>query len=425
MLWKVIIAIFLAVITGTIVGKTTTIFGIPYYEIFGLLGQLFLNSLTLLVVPLVASAIISGLGTVGEGRSLRRLGIKTFGFYILTIFLAILVGIVVVNVIKPGLFYRDVVTTLFADTVDLTLKGAVPTNHWEAISQILLKLIPSNLIEAAGKGNMLGVIFFSLLFGFALLKMNNDATRTLANFWRGLLQCLMQMTNFLMKAMPIGVFFLVAKVIATQGVHQIGALAYFFGTVLIGLICFCFVVLPLLLKCNGINPINHIRAIAPALVTAFSTSSSAATLPVTLECMEKRAGLSNRVCSFVIPLGTSMNMAGSALYECVAALFIAQVYGIDMTWTHQIIVVVLSLITSMGVAAVPSASVVALIIILNAMGLPAEGIALILPVDRLLDMCRTTANVLSDSSCAALVARSEGEVILHQTSSTKLSFVDD
>jgi Na+/H+-dicarboxylate symporter len=223
---------------------------------------------------------------------------------------------------------------------------------------------------------------------------------------------MMKITHIIMKMMPLGVFCLVAKVISSQGIKSIIELGSFFFTTILGLVTFCFIVLPVLLRIMGISPIRHIKAIAPALITGFSTSSSAATLPITIECVEKRAGVSNRVCSFVVPLGTSMNMAGSALYECVAALFIAQVYGIDMTIGHQIIIVLLSLITSMGVAAVPSASLVAIIIILNAMGLPQEGIALIIPVDRLLDMCRTATNIFSDTACAVLVAKTEGEKIL-------------
>ena len=424
MLWKVLVAIILAVIIGSFTGKTAGVFGITFYQLFDLFGQLFLNSLTLLVVPLIASAIISGLGQMSGEQSFGRLGLKTFGFYILTILLAVLVGVLVVNLIKPGLSHRVLVEQMAAPippgsppspAISPATHTYIPVSHMEAISQILLKLIPVNIVEAAAQSNMLGIIFFSLLFGFALIKIESQASQTLVNLFRGLFYALMRVTHFIMRAMPIGVFCLVAKVIAAQGVQSIGGVLYFFITALLGLVIFCFIVLPILLKCMGISPIRHLRAIAPALVTAFSTSSSAATLPITIDCVEKRAGISNRVCSFVVPLGTSMNMAGSALYECAAALFIAQAYGIDMTWGHQILIVFLSLITSMGVAAVPSASLVALIIILNAMGLPAEGIALILPVDRLLDMCRTTANVYSDTACAALVAHTEGERILADT----------
>lgn len=197
-----------------------------------------------------------------------------------------------------------------------------------------------------------------------------------------------------------------------RGLGSVESLLYFFVTVLVGLIVFMFVILPLFLRLMGLSPWRHLRAMAPALVTAFSTSSSAATLPITMDCVEKRAGVSNRICSFVVPLGTSINLSGSALYECVAVLFIAQVYGFEMSIIHQAIIVVLSLLTSMGVAGIPSGSLVAILIILNAMGFPAEGLALILPVDRILDMCRTTVNVFSDASCAVLVAHTEGEKVL-------------
>jgi Na+/H+-dicarboxylate symporter len=259
---------------------------------------------------------------------------------------------------------------------------------------------------------MLGVIFFSLLFGFALSKIESEASDTLMRIFRAVFYTLMKMTHLLMRAMPFGVFFLVAKATATQGSETIQALLLFFVTVLAGLTTFMFIVLPLLLRILGLSPWRHLRAMAPALVTAFSTSSSAASLPVTMDCVEKRAGVSNRICSFVVPLGTSVNMSGSALYECVAALFIAQAYGIELTFVHQGIIVLLSLITSMGVAGIPSGSLVAILIILNSMGFPAEGLALILPVDRILDMCRTTVNVFSDSSCAVLVAHTEGEKVL-------------
>ncbi len=220
---------------------------------------------------------------------------------------------------------------------------------------------------------------------------------------------MIQFTHVIMKFLPIGVF-LVAKVFAEAGFQSLRSLGIFTLAVLLGLATFTFVALPLLLKCIGkVRPGRHFRAMGPALITAFSTSSSSASLPVTIDCVEKRAGVSNKICSLVIPLGTSINMSGSALYECVAAMFVAQAYGIELTVTTQFIVVLLALITSIGVAGIPSASLVAIIAILKSLGLPIEGIGLFIAVDRILDMCRTTVNVFSDSCCAILVARSEGE----------------
>lgn len=406
MLWKVLVAIFLAVIVGNLTGTTAGIFGLPFYQIFDTIGELFVNSLTLLSVPLIASAIISGIGQMSGQQSFKSLGLKTFSFYIMTIALAVLVGVILVNIIHPGSFHKEL-------TQSLTSPSNIQiTSQKEAFTGVLFKLIPTNIIAAASSGNMLGIIFFSLLFGFSMIHIDKEPHGILLNFWKGMLATLLRMTHFVMKAMPFGVFCLMAKVVASQGIQSISNLAYFFLTVFGGLVIFCFVVLPLLLRFFGLNPIAHLKAVTPALFTAFSTSSSAATLPATIECVEKNAGVSNRICSFVVPLGTSMNMAGSALYECVAVLFVAQAYGIDLTISHQILIAILSLITSMGVAGIPSGSLVAIIIILNTLGLPAEGIALILPVDRLLDMCRTTANVFSDTTCAVLVAKSEGETVL-------------
>jgi Na+/H+-dicarboxylate symporter len=409
MLWQVLTAIVLAMIIGPLVGTDTEIFGTTYYQLFSFFGQLFLNGLTLLVVPLVASAIINGISQMGKDQSFKRLGGKTFFFYILTTFLAVLTGLVFVNLIKPGVHQEMAAAGSSAVS---SMMAQTPANHWEALGQVIIKLIPINIFEAASTGNMLGIIFFSLLFGFALSRIESDASDTLIKVFKALFYAMMRMTHYLMKAMPYGVFFLVAKAFAANGPDMIKALLMFFLTVIAGLATFMFIILPVLFKIMGLSPWRHLRAMAPALITAFSTSSSAATLPITMDCVEKRAGVSNRICSFVVPLGTSVNMSGSALYECVAALFIAQVYGIDLSFFHQMVIVILSLVTSMGVAGIPSASLVAILIILNAMGFPAEGLALILPVDRILDMCRTTVNVFSDASCAVLVAHSEGEKVL-------------
>lgn len=409
-LWQVLIAIALAVVVGIFSTPDSKLFGIAYIQLFSFLGQLFLNALTLLVVPLVSSSVVYGISQMGRDQSFGRLGAKTFFFYILTTFLAILVGLAFVNLIQPGL------QTIHPGTVShesmTQILSHASKSHIDVVGQILMKLIPVNIFEAAANSNMLGIIFFSLLFGFALAKVESEASTTLSNVLKAVFHSLMRMTHFLMRAMPMGVFFLVAKATAVQGSESFIALLSFFATVLLSLITFMLVILPLLLRFSGLSPFRHFRAMAPALVTAFSTSSSAATLPITMDCIEKRAGVSNRICSFVVPLGTSVNMAGSALYECVAALFIAQVYGIDLSIMQQVLIVFLSLFTSLGIAGIPSGSLVAILIVLNAMGFPAEGLALILPVDRILDMCRTTVNVFSDTSCAVLVAHSEGEKVL-------------
>jgi len=214
----------------------------------------------------------------------------------------------------------------------------------------------------------------------------------------------------IMKFAPIGVFALVAKVVTISGFDAFKPLLTFFFTVLLALLFHIIIVMPLLLRfVGGVSPYRHFQAMAPALLTAFSTASSSATLPITMECVEDRAGVSNRVTSFVLPLGATVNMDGTALYECVAAIFIAQAYGLDLTVAQQITIVILALLTSIGVAGIPSASLVAIAIILAAIGLPLEGIGLVLAVDRVLDMCRTSVNIFSDSCGAVIIGKSEGE----------------
>ena len=415
MLWKVLVAILLAVVAGSWSGEDGALFGITFYSIYDVLGGLFLNALTLLALPLVTSSIISGIGALGGDSSFGRLGTKTFIFYFLTMLLAAMVGVLMINLINPGLDFAQGGTAMgLAEEVARSAQAAA--SQQSPVVAIAQKVVPSNILNAATSGNMLGVIAFSLFFGFTLAKLDHPAAQTLLSWWKGLFLVSMRMTHALMHLMPYGVFFLMAKVIAHGGLRAITNLWVFFATVLIALLVYVLIVMPLVFKLRGLSPYRHFRALGPALLTAFSTSSSAATLPVTMECVEKRAGVSNRICSFVVPLGTSVNMSGSALYECVAALFIAQVAGLEMSIVQQFLVVIMSLITAMGMAGIPSASLVALIVILNSMGLPAEGLALILPVDRILDMCRTTVNVFSDASCAVLVAQSEGEPVLQARS---------
>ena len=371
-----------------------------------MVGTLFLNALTLVVVPLVASSIITGIARVGGDSALGRLGGKMFGFYFLTILIATVIGIICVNLIQPGTYYQS------ADQ-------AVNIAHFQAqdaqsLKHVLQELIPSNIVIALS-GNMVGLVLFSLFFGYALSKIPEHHSQSLQTFWQAIFKTMIEMTHLVMKCLPVGVFCLVAKVFSTTGMESFTSLALFLVTVILGLAVFMLIALPLLLRFVArVSPIRHFQAMSPALIAAFSTSSSSATLPITMDCVEKRAGVSHRICSLVIPLGTSVNMSGSALYECVAALFVAQAYGIELSIATQFLVVLMALVTSIGVAGIPSASLVAILVILKAVGLPAEGIGLFIAVDRLIDMCRTMVNVFSDSCCAVLVARSEGEEkVLH------------
>jgi Na+/H+-dicarboxylate symporter len=266
------------------------------------------------------------------------------------------------------------------------------------------------VVKSAAEGDMLGLIFFSLLFGFFATRLPRDKQEPLVAVFRAIYDVMLMITDLVMRCAPLGVFALVAKVVATTGLDAFRQLALFFLTVLLGLGIHMFGVLPLVVRLLArLNPYRHFRAMTPALLTAFSTASSSATLPLTMECVEKRAGVSSRVSSFVLPLGATVNMDGTALYECVAAMFIAQVYGVELGFAAQFTIVLLALLTSIGVAGIPAASLVAIVIILHAVGLPAEGIGMILAVDRVLDMCRTSVNIFSDACGAVIIGRSEGE----------------
>lgn len=407
--WVVLGAIVLGIICGSLTGDEIGVFGVTFYSFYDLIGKLFINALMLIVVPLVSSSIITGIARIGNESAFGRLGLKIFGFYIGTSFLAILVGLLVVNLFNPGVYFTAHGTTVIDPESMAQVKENLSGGNAVSIVSVILQIIPSNIVDVF-HGQMLGLIFFSLLFGYAISKIEAYPQSILMGFWQGIFQATLIFTDLIMKFLPLGVFCLVAKSFATAGLDSLRSLAVFFITVIFGLSIFMFVVLPILLKFVGrVSPIMHFKAMAPALVMAFSTSSSSATLPVTIEAVERRAGVSNKICSLVIPLGTSINMSGSALYECVAAIFIAQVYGVDLTWSVQLSIVLLSLVTSIGIAGIPSASIVAIIVILKAIGLPPEGIGLLFAVDRILDMCRTTVNVFSDSCCAVLVAKGEGE----------------
>lgn len=409
--WKVFIAIIIGMVVGIFSQPGVHIAGIELYNhlypLYVLFGKLFINALMLLVVPLVSSSIISGIARIGGEQSFGRLGAKTFFFYLFTNLLAILVGALCVNLFNPG-------SVISAETIAGIQQTAnieqLTAREGPAFSHILLQIVPANIIHTFSQGQMLGIIFFSLIFGYCISKIQSNSKSVLEQLAQGVFETMIQFTHVVMKVLPLGVFFLVAKVFAETGLQSLRSLGLFTLTVIVGLIVFMVIVLPLVLKTFAkVKPSRHFKAMGPALITAFSTSSSSASLPITMDCVEKRAGVSNKIASVVIPLGTSINMSGSALYMCVGSMFVAQVYGVDMSFATQASIVLLSFMMTVGVAGIPSSSLVAIIAILHAIGIPAEGIGLFIAVDRILDMCRTTVNVFSDSCCAVLVARSEGE----------------
>ena len=409
--WQIIIALVLAVIAGSITGQDMGIGSFKFYDLYAFVGTLFLNALKMLIVPLIASSIIIGIAGISGHHGLGRMGGKTILYYMATSLIAILIGLTVVNIMSPGVVDGQPAKEMIGLSGDVEeIKSKVEGKSAGDVAEVFLRMVPTNIVAAAANGQMLGLIFFSLLFGFFMTKIDHPGAATIYNFWDAVYNVMMLITDWVMKFAPIGVFALVAKVVASTGFDAFKPLALFFSSVVIALAIHFFIVMPLLLKYIArVNPLRHYRAMAPALLTAFSTSSSSATLPLTLECVEKNAGVSNKTSSFVLPLGATINMDGTALYECVAAMFIAQAYGLELGFVEQFTIVMVALLTSIGVAGIPAASLVAISIILATIGLPIEGIGLILAVDRVLDMCRTTVNVFSDSCGAVIIGKSEGE----------------
>ena len=398
-------------LAGALTSESTRLLGLPLLPSYDLIGEMFINALKMVVVPLITTAIMSGMINVGEDENLGRLGLKTVVFYFATSLIAILVGLLVVNMIVPGVIDGQPAKDMLglAKETDQALQS-IEGRGAADFTEILRQLLPPNLFQAAAETQMLGLIVFSLFFGYFLRTLGGAPGEHLRQTVEGIYQVVLKITMVIIRFAPLGVFGLIAATVTRTGLDAIEPLALFFITVLLALGLHMFVVMPLLIRFLGKrSPWRHLQAMTPALLTAFSSASSAATLPLSMECVEKRSGVSNRTASFVLPLGATVNMDGTALYECVAAIFIAQAYGLDLSLTTQFVIVLTALLTSIGVASIPAASLVAITVILGVIGLPAEAIGLILVTDRLLDMCRTAVNVWGDSVGAVLVARSEGE----------------
>jgi Na+/H+-dicarboxylate symporter len=392
------------------------VFGITFFAMYDFVGELFLNALKMLIVPLVMSSIITGIAGIGSTSALGRLGGLTLLMYVVTGLLAVLVGLMFINLISPGIVDGEPARDILGLTAD---KAAAAAERIEGrgvgdIADVFLSMLPQNVIAAAAEGQLLGLITFSLLFGYFMTRIQAPLAEHLWQLWQGIFQVMMKITDLVMKFAPLGVFALVAKVVAGIDADEFGGLVQsvglFFVSVMLGLLVHSLITLPaLLVLVARVNPWRHFRAVATPVLTAFSTASSSATLPLTMEAVEKNAGVSNRISSFVLPLGATVNMNGTALYECAAAMFIAQAYGLELTFTTQFTVVLIALLTSIGVAGIPAASLVAITIILAAIGLPLEAIGVILAVDRILDMFRTAVNVFGDTVAAVVIARLEGE----------------
>ena len=392
----------------------------PLIGVCDFIGTLFLNLLKMIIVPLIVPSIICGMMGIGADRNVGRLGAKTLAYYLSTGVIAIATGLILVNLIGPGHVDEQTARAMVekAGGAESTLEQVEGVTGRDVL-HVFIRMVPANVIGAAtNNGQLLGVIFFSMLFGFFIARLPEHLHEIQRKIWESILAVVTMITDWIMTLVPIGVYALVTPILITSGLSSIKPIAWFFLTVLGALGIHLFVSLPLLMKCFGLSPFSHFRAVCPALVTAFSTASSAATLPVTMECVRDGAHVSKRVSSFTLPLGATVNMDGTALYECVVVIFIAQLHqvisGIEISFATQAMVVLLALLTSIGVAGIPRASLAAIVIILGAVGLPLESIAIVLVVDSILDMCRTAVNVFSDTCGAAIIAKTEGEETLYE-----------
>lgn len=393
--WQILIALVIAVIIGYFFPGA-----VDYLD---WMGKMFLRGLKMVIIPLIFASIVSGVTSIGSGKSLGRIGLKTITYYISTSLLAILTGLILVNIIKPGvgieMGFQETVTSLSTES--------------GKINDILIRMIPENLIDSMAKGDILPIIFFAILFGFFITQVADNYKQPLTNLFEGLFEVMMRLTMFIIRFTPLGILGIVSGEVARNSdklANLAGSMAIYILTVIIGLTIHAVITLPLILRLVArVKPIKHIRNMATPLLTAFSTVSSSATLPLTMEAVEHKSGVSNKISSFTLPLGATINMDGTALYECVAAMFIAQAYGIDLSFAEQMIVVFTALLASIGAAGIPMAGLVMITVVLTAVNLPLEGVGLIIAVDLLLDMMRTTVNVWSDSCGAVLIARSEGE----------------
>ena len=376
------------------------------------IGDLFLRGLRFVAVPIVLFSLISGAGGLKDGNTLGRLGLKTVGLYMGTTAVAITIGLVLANVIAPGEFVsldlRDQLAAESMEKASTKIAGASQPDVW----MTLLNIIPKNPFAALANGQMLQVVFFALAIGMGATYLSEEKRKGLLDLSDGLTDVMIQVVHQLMRLAPLAFFCLLAKVTATMGLEVLSTLFVYSLVVIVGLLVMMFGVYPFLLRIFGnVGFMSFFKAILPAQLVAFSSSSSSATMPVTLECVEQGLGVKEEVSSFVVPLGATINMDGTALYQGVAALFIVQIYQIPITFTDQLTIVLTATLASIGTAGVPGVGLIMLVVVLQSIGVPPDamsgGLAIIFGVDRLLDMCRTTCNVTGDCAVAAIVGYSE------------------
>ena len=408
------IGMVLGIVVGLIIMSVSggELVGAPLMasKVLSIIGKIFISLLKMIIIPLIIATMVSGVLSLGSFKTLGKMGGRTFLYYFATTALSVLTGLIIVNLIAPGVG-ADIGG---AEIID-KFKGGTKT--W---SDIVLSIFPSNPVAAMAKMEVLPVIFFSLLFGAAVLAIDDEAG-PIPKFFEAFTKAMMKMTEWVIALAPYGVFALMANVIIEFGWDSLAYLAKYMITVTIGLGIHFFITLPLIsYLVAGYSPVKLFKDMSAAILTAFSSASSSATLPLTMECLQENSGVSPKTTSFVLPIGATVNMDGTALYEAVAVVFIAQAYGIQLTITQMLIIFITATIAAIGAAAIPSAGLFTMAIVLKAVGLPLEGVALILGVDRVLDMMRTATNVWGDSVGTIVIAKLNGEK-LNSTSEKPMS----
>ncbi|MFA5576968.1 MAG: dicarboxylate/amino acid:cation symporter [Tissierellaceae bacterium] len=400
---KVLVGLIVGLVTGIIVfqlPKGVLKDDILINGLFQLLGQVFLRGIMMLVVPLVFISLVNGAASIGDVKKLGRIGVKTVGFYLTTTAIAIVIALLLGFLVKPGIG----LDMSAIEVVETTVNPKTP------LVQILYEMVPSNPIASMAGGNMLQIIVFAIFTGIGL-SLLGDKAEFLLNLFSALNDLIMKLVSMVMIFAPIGVFGLIAKTFATVGYAAMIPLMKYILTVYIGLLIHLTLVYGGLLKgFTRLSPMKFYRKFLPAMSVAFSTASSNATVPVSLDLCEKELGIPKSIASFTIPLGATINMDGTAIMQGVATFFVAQVYGVDMTVGMLLTVILTATLASIGTAGVPGAGAIMLSMVLQSVGLPLEGIGLIMGIDRLVDMGRTAVNITGDAVCTTVIAKQEGEL---------------
>lgn len=376
------------------------------------LGDIFIRLLNMIAVPLVLASLIVGAASLGDIKKFARIGGKTISFYIITTLIAISIGLITANILQPGLRMnqetKERLLSVYSKDVETKLINAEGYNFLDEI----VKIIPRNPFSAIANAEMLQIVLFALILGLVLSLIPKTKGETAIKFFDAISEAMIKLVDLIMIYAPIGVFALISATVGEFGFEILQTLVWYVIAVLIGLMLQTFGVYSLIVKFFGkIKVISFYKGIRKAQTIAFSTSSSAATLPVNMECCQENLGVSKSITSFVLPLGATINMDGTALYQGVAAVFIAQVFGMDLNFMQQLTIVLTATLASIGTAPIPGVGIIMLIIVLKSVGIPEEGVALILGIDRILDMCRTITNVTGDAAVSVAVATLEGEIL--------------